>query len=228
MGSSARTEPTYLVFSDVDETLISCKSMFDFLHFALVRLHGTEGETLYRATRAHLDAMSAAGAAREDVNRAYYRTAWAGYSVQRLTDLGRAWYEQRTAQPGFFIDETLDALRRHREQGADIILISGSFAPCLTPISSAVNATRLLSSEPVIHRGTLTGDMASTMIGEGKRAAVLRVLAEHPHLGPETCYAYGDHPSDIPMMDCVGNPRGVGGNPRLRAYLAERAQAAHE
>lgn len=28
-------QPAYLVFSDVDETLITCKSMFDFLRFQL-------------------------------------------------------------------------------------------------------------------------------------------------------------------------------------------------
>ncbi|GAA2347231.1 HAD-IB family hydrolase [Streptomyces kunmingensis] len=200
--------------------------MFDFLHFALVHLHGAEGEALYRATRTRLDAMSASGAARADVNRAYYKSAWAGHDAQQLTDLGRAWYGRRTSQPGFFIEETLHALRRHQRQGADVILVSGSFSPCLTPIAEAVDAARVLSTEPVVHQGVLTGDVGRPMIGEGKRAAVLRVLAEHPHLSPRSCYAYGDHVSDAPMMDCVGNPRAVGNDPRLRAYLAERTQAS--
>ncbi|MFJ8828023.1 HAD family hydrolase [Streptomyces sp. NPDC102467] len=225
-STATATRPTYLVFSDVDETLIDCKSMFDFLHFALVRLHGDEGETLYRATRAHLDAMSAAGAARADVNRAYYKRAWAGYGAQQLADLGEAWYAQRSARPGFFIEETLHALRRHQEQGAETILVSGSFTPCLAPIGRAVNAARILSTEPVTRQGVLTGDVVQPMIAEGKRAAVLRVLAEHPHLSPRSCYAYGDHLSDAPMMDCVGNPRAVGDDPLLRAYLAERTQAS--
>ncbi|WP_420038126.1 HAD-IB family hydrolase (plasmid) [Streptomyces sp. cg28] len=220
------TRPAYLVFSDVDETLVNCKSMFDFLRFALVRLYGAEGETLYRTTRARLDAMSAAGAPRADVNRAYYRSAWTGYSAQLLGDLGRAWYDERSAQPGFFIDETLDELRRHQERGADVVLVSGSFAPCLAPIGETVGAVRFMSSEPVVQQGVLTGDIVEPMIGEGKRAAVLRVLAEHPYLSPQDCYAYGDHLSDVPMMDCVGHPRGVGDDLNLRAYLAGRGRTS--
>ena len=37
----------YLVFSDVDETLITVKSMFDFLRYQLVRQHGDAGEERY-------------------------------------------------------------------------------------------------------------------------------------------------------------------------------------
>ncbi|MFI7386442.1 HAD-IB family hydrolase [Streptomyces sp. NPDC049813] len=227
MSSTAtRTEPAYLVFSDVDETLIDCKSVFDFLHFALVRLHGAEGETLYRTTRSRFETMAAAGVARAELNRAYYRTAWAGYRAQRLTELGRAWFAQRGAQSGFFIEETLDALRRHQAQGAAVVLVSGSFGACVNPIGEAVGAARVLSTVPVVHQGVLTGEVDQSMIGEGKRAAVLRVLAEHPSLDPQACYAYGDHPSDAPMMDCVGNARAVGDDPGLHTYLAQRASTA--
>jgi phosphoserine phosphatase len=69
---------------------------------------------------------------------------------------------------------------------------------------------------PLVRDGRYTGEVVRPMIGEGKREAVLALLRDHPGgVDPRECYAYGDHPSDLPMLECVGNPRVVGGNPDL-------------
>jgi phosphoserine phosphatase len=50
-----------------------------------------------------------------------------------------------------------------------------------------------------------------------------RLLAAHPQVDPARCWAYGDHPSDLPMLDLVGNPVAVGDDPAVAAHLAARA-----
>ncbi|WP_405734211.1 HAD-IB family hydrolase [Streptomyces sp. NBC_00028] len=217
--------PAYLVFCDVDETLIDCKSMFEFLRFQLVRRFGEEGELRYRLVEADLKGRSAAGVPREDVNRAYYRS-YAGESAEEMAVLGREWFSLAASAPGFFIGSTVAELARHRAAGADIVLVSGSFAPCLDPVAEYVGARHVLCSSPVVRDGRYTGELPEPVIGEGKRAAALRLLAEHPGVNPRDCFAYGDHPSDFPLLDCVGHPRGVGDDPVVRGYLARRADRA--
>ncbi|MFE7167118.1 HAD family hydrolase [Streptomyces sp. NPDC057616] len=217
--------PAYLVFCDVDETLIDCKSMFEFLRFQLVRRYGEEGEERYRRIAGDLRRQAGEGVPREGINRSYYRS-YAGESEEEITMLGREWFSLASADPGFFIASTVAELDRHRAAGAEVVLVSGSFAPCLDPVAERVGARHVLCTSPLVLGGRYTGDVSEPVIGEGKRAAVLRLLAEYPGVNPRDCYAYGDHPSDFPMLDCVGHPQGVGDAPAVQAYLARRAEPA--
>ncbi|TDC78869.1 HAD family hydrolase [Streptomyces hainanensis] len=211
VGSSA---PPYLVFCDVDETLITTKSMFDFLAF-----HTPPG--VYRRVAGELRSMADRGIPRTEVNRAYYR-AYRGAPVAEIREAGRRWYTDRAARPGFYVPETLLALREHRAAGAALVLVSGSFDACLRPVAEAVDATHVLCTRPLADGGRYTGEIETPMIGDHKQAAVQALLADHPDIDPADCYAYGDHPSDLPMLDCVGHPVAVGDHPEVLAHLAAR------
>ncbi|MFC1410903.1 HAD family hydrolase [Streptacidiphilus sp. N1-12] len=214
----------YLVFSDVDETLISLKSMFDFLRFSLVRQHGAAGEQRFAEHRRGFADAAAAGVPREKLNRDFYRL-FAGQQQAEVETAGEAWYAERSASAGFFVESTVAALAGHRAAGCPVVLVSGSFAPVLAPIARQVRAEAVLSTELVVRSGRYTGEVVQPMIGQAKRAAVRRVLAERPDVRAEDCFAYGDHPSDIPMLDCVGRPVAVGSHPELAEYLEQRRLA---
>jgi HAD superfamily hydrolase (TIGR01490 family) len=213
----------YLVFSDVDETLSTGKSMLGFLRFRLATQYGRDGERRYHLACETLGDAAKAGAAREELNRLYYRF-FAGEQVEAIEALGAAWFAESSAEAGFFIRSTADALARHRAAGAGIVLVSGSFAPCVDPIARRLGAVRTLCTELVVRSGRYTGEVAEARIGEGKRRAVQGVLAAHPEVGALDCFAFGDHPSDIAMLDCVGHPVAVGDDPDLLAYVAGRQQ----
>lgn len=211
----------YLVFCDVDETLVSCKSMFDFLEFRLLGRHGPKGAVQYRRIVGELHAMVAGGQDRAEVNRAYYRR-YAGELESEVRVDGHRWFQVRSAGAAFFIAPTLEALWAHRAQGARLVLVSGSFDACLQPLAHAVRAQHLLCTRPVSVDGRYTGDIAVPMIGENKMAAAQALLRSHPDIDPADCYAYGDHPSDIPMLRSVGHPVAVGDDASLHAYVASR------
>ncbi|MFD9517047.1 HAD family hydrolase [Streptomyces sp. NPDC059979] len=226
------TSRSYLVFADVDETLIHCKSMFDFLRYHLTGRRGAAGTAEHDRLLAGFRQAADAGTPREQINRAYY-AAYAGESAATIAAWGERWFADRAAD-GLFIDTTRDALRAHREAGAEIVLVSGSFPACLDPIARAVGAGHLLCSRPLVEAdgpdgpdgpgggGTYTGLIETPMIGAQKAVAVRRFLAARPEIDPRDCYAYGDHPSDLPMLECVGHPVAVGDDPALRALLDAR------
>ncbi|WP_042383065.1 HAD family hydrolase [Streptacidiphilus melanogenes] len=211
--------PARLVFSDVDETLIDCKSMFDFLDFYLGERYGPQGVRRARAVRADLTAAASAGVPREQANRSYYR-AWAGEPAELVGESGRRWFAERARGAGFYIAATRNALSGHRAAGDRLVLVSGSFPAVVEPIARDVGAAQALCSRPEVRAGVFTGELVGDpVIGEEKRRAVRAVLDAQPQVDPADCYGYGDHVSDLPMLGEVGHPVLVGA-PELLGRLA--------
>ncbi|MEU9072189.1 HAD-IB family hydrolase [Streptomyces sp. NPDC048109] len=211
--------PSRLVFSDVDETLIDCKSMFDFLDHYLSEHYGSDGADRAGRVRAELLARAARGVPREETNRAYYR-AWAGEPVTRVAESGERWFARRSADPSFFLAGTRAALLEHRAGGAALILVSGSFPAVLDPLARAIGARHVLCTRPEERGGRFTGAIVGQpMIGVDKGTAVREVLAAYPTVDPADCFAYGDHVSDLPMLAEVGHPVLVGDRRELLARL---------
>ncbi|MFE6051081.1 HAD family hydrolase [Kitasatospora sp. NPDC056446] len=224
--------PARLAFSDVDETLIDCKSMFDFLDHYLAARYGPQGLRRGRRVREELTALAAGGTPREETNRIYYRE-WAGEPAGAAAEAGRAWFAERSARTGFYIGSVRDALTRHRAAGDGVVLVSGSFPAILDPIAADIGATHLVCSRPEVRGGVFTGGLdGEPVIGEEKRRAVRALLGRHPWIDPAHCYGYGDHASDLPMLTEVGNPVVVGDPalaellPGARLLLLDGASAA--
>jgi HAD superfamily hydrolase (TIGR01490 family) len=204
------TQP--VAFFDVDETLIGVKSMFDFLDYH--RRHGG-------AARPVSPPAGGAPGSRAELNRAYYR-AYAGVCWARLLDDGRRWYADLCRRPRPFVAGGLQALLRHRAAGHTVVLVSGSFLPCLGPLARHLGADTLVCARPeVTVFGTLTGEIRQPLIGPAKAAAAMRILAER-QVDPAGCFAYGDHASDLDLLEVVGRPHVVGVDPILRRIAGER------
>jgi len=211
------SRPVQVAFFDVDETLITVKSMFAFLEHWL-RERGDDGSAYSRLLGA-LRRASDDGTPREEVNRSYYRT-FRGVPLVELEESGRRWYREFESTAAPYYADTLAALRDHRDAGAAIVLLSGSFGPALGPIGEAVGADRIVASRPVADgQGVLTGEVERPMIGQAKAEAVTSVLDE---LGVDTgnSYGYGDHDSDLAFLEAVGHPGLRGSDPVLRAHAA--------
>lgn len=196
-------------FFDVDETVLAAKSMFAFLrHWS-----GADSEQTYT----ELSALAAAGAPREDVNRAYYRR-FAGVRLADLLTSGDAWYERYREGPTAFVAATVAALAEHRARGDAVVLVSGSFQPCLRRLADDVGAEAVLCTEPLVDGdGRLTGEVVQPLIG-GAKAAAARKLMRARGWSPAACFAYGDHVSDLALLSAVGKPRVVDGDPELVAH----------
>lgn len=213
------TSPALLVFADVDETLIDCKSMFDFLDFYLAHRYGADGVRRAQALRDSLLAQAAAGVPREETNRTYYQV-FRGERAVTVADSARQWFADRSIRVGFFHESTRTALREHRAAGGAVVLVSGSFPAVLEPIAAAVGADHVLCTRPEVRDGLMTGRIVGEpVIGEGKRRAVRALYRRYPWIDPADCYGYGDHVSDLPMLEEVGHPVVVGGNVELIRQL---------
>ena len=210
--------PARAAFFDVDETVIVVKSMFRFLEFHFER-RGLP-PSAYERVRDELVGLAAAGVPRAETNRRYYRS-YAGRRADEVAAQGREWFAAELAAGGLFVAPVLDALAAHRAAGDLVGLVSGSFPPCVDPIAAHVGADLVLCTRPEIVGGFYTGEVARPAIGEEKGELVRAALAEHG-IPAEASSAYGDHISDLPMLEAVGDPVVVGADPALRDVGAQR------
>ncbi|WP_187271340.1 HAD family phosphatase [Actinomyces ruminicola] len=205
-----------LVLVDVDETLIKVKSMFSFLdHVLRYQGWGTADRDL---ALERFSRLSRNGASREEVNKAYYR-GFAGYSRAWLLKHGEQWYAERGNN--LYNEQVRKEIAELHSRGATIALVSGSFDACLLPIAREVNAEHVLGTVPIDTAGVYTGMVSRPMIGEEKGKAA-RELMDSLGISEEGVRAYGDHPSDIPLLNCAKDVIVVGANSEMRRYAQQR------
>ncbi|HEX6497447.1 MAG TPA: HAD-IB family hydrolase [Micromonosporaceae bacterium] len=210
---------TGAAFFDVDETLITVKSMFRFLAY-YYRACGLPDEK-YAESVGWLNDMLASGMPRAQANLKYYEL-FAGHDADRVAEIGEAWFAEELDGGDLFRPSVVSALDAHRADGKLVVLVSGSFGACLEPVRRHVGADVLLCTVPEIEAGRYTGRVLTPMIGEAKAAAVHELMAARG-LRPEHCHAYGDHSSDLPLLEAVGDPVVVGDDPVLLEHARLRS-----
>lgn len=204
-------------FFDVDNTLISLKSMFSFHDYWYQHWLPAQGRAApqeYEDICAILDTLARNGESREAINRRYY-TFFAGRTVSEVTDCARSWFEQHRHRQDFFIKETVMALQRLQQDGVAPVLVSGSFRAVLAPIADTLGVRHMLCTTLLENGQRYSGRIAPPQtIGAGKAAAMQDFLHTHG-ANAETCWAFGDDYSDFAMLTAVGHGVLLAGNPRL-------------
>lgn len=129
---------------------------------------------------------------------------------ERLADLllRRAW------------PQAVRRVRRHREAGHRTVLLTGAldiFVEPLRPLFDEVVGSRLRVVD-----GRCTGQLAEPPLVGESRAAWLRAWARAEGLDLSGSWAYGDHYSDRPVLELVGNPVAVNPDARLFRHAKQR------
>jgi HAD superfamily phosphoserine phosphatase-like hydrolase len=97
-------------------------------------------------------------------------------------------------------------------------MVSGSFPAVLTHLARRLGVRHLLATTLEVADGRYTGKiLAPQTIGAGKALAIKQFLAGNGGHA-EMCHAYGDDLSDLPMLEGVGHPTVVRGDPALEAH----------
>ncbi len=207
-------------FFDVDDTLITTKSMFSFYRYWSL-------ETLSDPARLEqfercFEEMCTAALSREELNRAYYHF-FRGIVPDGLFQAGQSWAKQKMSDPeNFFFIQILERLQQHIKEGIEPVFVSGSFEAVLQPIADRLDVKHILATQMEIGPdGLFSGDIGSPQtIGRGKAEAIFRFLSDQKSRA-EDCMAYGDDISDLPMLEAVGLPNAVGvGTPLAELAIA--------
>lgn len=213
---------TRYAFFDVDETLIGIKSMFSFRDFYLHWTLGVEqGTAAQRHARIQVQQHVARGLDRTEVNRLFWES-FRGFEQTDVQQAAHDWHQQVRRQPGYFIQQALDALQQHQQAGTEPVFVSGSCTEILVPLAAELGVRTMLTNRLEVEQGRFTGKLLQPQtIGVGKRQAMVDFLEEGDALACD-CYGYGDHLSDLPLLETVGHPRVVAGNADLVSIARHR------
>ena len=108
-------------------------------------------------------------------------------------------------------------LMAHRAAGRRVLLVSGAYQPVLEVFARRIDA-EAIGTPLEVRDGRATGRLAGPINNDGVKVASLR-----PLIGDGSLFAaYGDTPSDVPMLELSAAATVVGSNARLCAVAAAR------
>ena len=215
-----------VAFFDVDGTLLkstivhyyiwmrSAVMPFPLKYFWLI---GFLPKTVYYLI---LDVIS-----RTRFNQVFYRN-YRGMAVAEVKALSAEMFET-SVRPKIFA-EAVSQIREHKEQGTAVVLVTGSLDFIVQPIADYLGVDAVLAPQLREADGQFTGELTTVpLIGEEKAKAV-RSYANRHEISLEESYAYGDSGSDLPMLECVGNPVAVNPGKKFRQKALESGWEMHE
>ena len=115
------------------------------------------------------------------------------------------------------------AVRNHQREGHSLILISGSVRYMLEYVVEDIGFDHLLCTDLEIGEdGLLTGRARGPLCIDRTKRTLAIQLAEAQNIDLSRSYAYGNHQSDIPLLELVGNPHVVEPTRPLRKIATQR------
>jgi HAD superfamily hydrolase (TIGR01490 family) len=118
----------------------------------------------------------------------------------------------------------LTRVRFHKKEGHLLVLISGSVRYLLEPVVKDLEFDHLLCTDlEVDQNGLMTGKPADLVCVDHNKKVLTLKLAQQLELDLQKSYAYGNHHSDLPLLETVGNPHVVEPNSILEKIAHQRS-----
>ncbi|MGD9123808.1 MAG: HAD-IB family hydrolase [Desulfarculaceae bacterium] len=115
-----------------------------------------------------------------------------------------------------------DAVDHHRQAGHMVVLLTGSLQPLAEHLRRELGADMVVAARLGVSDGTLNGTLANSRPYGPEKARLVQQLAYAHKLDLQRSYAYGDHHSDVHVLNCVGYPRAVNPSFTLRLTAKRR------
>lgn len=140
-------------------------------------------------------------------------SSYEGMSQDRLLGLADDAFEaviKRALYPN-----ARDLVQRCRDEGHDVVLVSGALDFLMKRLSDYLGATHVIANRLEIKDGFATGRLLRPVVAGPEKAKLIRDHArEHGH-DLDHCFAYSDSYSDVPMLSVVGHPAAVNPDGKL-------------
>jgi HAD superfamily hydrolase (TIGR01490 family) len=120
--------------------------------------------------------------------------------------------------------DVVSRLKEHQTKGHRVVIVSGSFTPCLDIIGKHFGVADLIGTELEIQNGGYTGKIIPPLITGTAKAEKIRELLSTYGEDVEwaSSYAYGDSFTDRDMLNLVGHPVAVYPDKKLHQLAKEK------
>jgi HAD superfamily hydrolase (TIGR01490 family) len=120
--------------------------------------------------------------------------------------------------------DVADRLKEHQAKGHRVVIVSGSFTPCLEMIGEHFGVIDLIGTQVEIQNERYTGRIIPPLItGTAKAEKIRELLSAHGEdIDWASSYAYGDSFTDRDMLNLVGHPVAVYPDKKLHKLAKEK------
>jgi HAD superfamily hydrolase (TIGR01490 family) len=213
------TTPRGAAFFDLDRTLIAGSANFA-LAVAAFRSGLVGPADLARdAVNAVGFVLHGADDARSEALRDRILRAVAGREVAELDALGDRIVPRMAAS---VFSEARRELELHARAGRDRVIVSASPQEIVAKLADELGLEGAIGTRAEVLDGRYTGSLAGPFCyGDNKPVEVRRLAAERGY-DLSSSSAYSDAASDLPFLECVGEPVAMNPDAALRSVAAER------
>lgn len=208
---------TKCAFFDFDDTLARGDSVVPFLLYAVRRGVAPKSQLL-RAAWSFLTQLGRPG----NIRRAKEHTFSfiKGKAQAELDDLARDFFRE-IITPRLF-EDAIAHLWQLKSEGYTIVVVSASVDAYMHLLPEFLPVDAVLSTRCECVDGRYTGRIEANCKGDEKPRRIAAWLAENDlELDAPASRAYGDSPSDAPMLRLVGQPTLVNPGKKLSAALPD-------
>ncbi|ANU24798.1 HAD family hydrolase [Planococcus donghaensis] len=112
-------------------------------------------------------------------------------------------------------------LKEHVANNDYVMLVSGAFTPLLHAVTEQLPIKTIIGTEVLYNNNILDHQTPLSHIQGTLKTKKIKEALEGWDIDWANSYAYGDSPSDLPVLELVGHPVAVQPKPKLRT-VAER------
>ncbi|WP_166924865.1 HAD family hydrolase [Flavobacterium poyangense] len=139
---------------------------------------------------------------REMSTASIYRQ-YKGITVEEMTTLQYQCYEENYKKKHY--SKAFETVHSFKEQGTQIVLVSGSLDIFLQPLATELDAA-LIATCLEIKDGIYTGEITGRAVSGKQKAELVNEHAHKNQLNLENCASFGNSTDDIPMLCSVKYP----------------------
>lgn len=139
---------------------------------------------------------------------------YSGMSEDRLLELADEAFDT-VVRPSLYKDG-LSLVKRAKQAGHRVVLISGSPDFLLERLAKMIDADDVIGNRLEFRDGMATGRILKPLVAGPEKARLIKDHAKQHGFDLDRCAAYSDSMSDVPMLSVVGRPAAVNPDFRLK------------
>lgn len=164
----------------------------------------------------------------QTVPRRYVFASFKDFPVSKanaiMKDLYRAELRKRLRP------QAVAALKAHQAKGSEVIVVSASFDPIISELCKDMGIESYICTQMEVVNGSYTGETVGPP-PESEQKLYQFVAWADSEYGPDgwvLTHAYGDHYSDVSLMEIAQHPIAIDPDRRLKNMAAERGWETHD
>jgi len=208
------------VFYDFDGTIVSSNVVTRYAFFA--KSHPRRMQAWWRYGKLLLTVPVWIGLdmySRRLFNQVFYRE-YRGFSKDWLFERGEDLFEKEILPKIFAAAKSV--IEADREAGYRLVLVSGGLDFAIAPAVRYFGFDNLICNRLEYTAGVATGEVTPPLLAEAEKVRAIESFCREYNVDSARSKAYSDSLSDLPMLECVGEPAAVNPDRGLRRAAIKR------